>query len=121
MKVLRTILGVIAGYAIFAVSAVLLFQLTGVDAHADASIGFMIFTIAYGIVFSFLGGVAAYLIARTGTLMVNHILATLMAAFAAFSWFSSAGNHYTQIAAVFLFAPASLFGGIYYSRRKTKQ
>ena len=43
---------------------------------------------------------------------VNIVLAVIMAAFAAFSFFNSTGEHYTQISAIFLFAPASLIGGI---------
>ena len=121
MNAVRIVLGVIAGYAIFVVSAVLLFQLSRVDPHADPSIGFMLITIAYGVVFGFLGGLVAQLIAGTRRLTVNYVLAAVMAGFAAFSWFKSAGNHYSQIAAVFLFAPASLFGGILYSRRGAKQ
>jgi hypothetical protein len=120
MNAMRVILGVIAGYIIFVVSAVLLFQLSGVDAHADPSIGFMMIVIAYGIAFGFLGGLVAQLIAGTRTLTVNYTLAAIMAGFAAFSWFKSTGNHYSQVAAVFLFAPASLFGGIFYNRLLVK-
>jgi hypothetical protein len=120
MNAIRTILGVIAGYAIFVVSAVLLFQLAGVDAHADPSIGFMMIAIGCGIAFGFLGGLVAQLVGGSRKLTVNYILAAIMAGFAAFSWFKTAGNHYSQIAAVFLFAPASLFGGLFYIRRRSK-
>ncbi len=111
MKILRTTLGVIAGYAIFVISAVLLFQLSGIDAHADPTLGVALLTISFGLVFSFLGGFTAHWISGTKSLTVNYILAFILAGFAAFSFFKSSGNHYTQVAAIFLFAPASLLGG----------
>lgn len=109
MKILRIILGVITGYAIFVISAVLLFQLSGIDPHADAPWSLIALVIMYGIVFSFGGGYLANWISRT--LTANYILAIVMAAFAAFSLFKTSGNHYSQLAAIFLFAPASILGG----------
>jgi hypothetical protein len=117
MKVFRTIVGVILGYAIFVVSAVLLFRLSAVDPRADPGIGFMMLTIAYGIAFGFLGGLVAQAISGTRQLTVNYVLAGIMAGFAAFSLFKTSGNHYSQIAAIFLFAPASVLGGLLYIRR----
>jgi hypothetical protein len=111
MKIVRNILGVIAGYLIFAVSAVVLFIVNGIDAHAEPTMGFMIAVMAYGVVFAFIGGYAAKLIATTRTMTANFVLASIMAGFAAFSLIMSTGNHYTQIAAIFLFAPMSLLGG----------
>ncbi|WOK09395.1 hypothetical protein RT717_12170 [Imperialibacter roseus] len=121
MKVFRNILAVVIGYLVFAVSAVLLFQLSGIDPHNDPSVGVMALTIAYGIVFSFLGGLLAQPISGSGKLTVNYFLAGLMAGFAAFSMFKSEGNHFTQLAAIFLFAPASALGGLSYLRRKKKE
>jgi hypothetical protein len=117
MKVFRTIVGFILGYAIFVVSAVLLFRLSGVDPHADPGIGFMILTMVYGIAFGFLGGLVAQAISGTRQLTVNYILSGIMAGFAAFSLFKTTGNHYSQIAAIFLFAPVSVLGGLLYIRR----
>jgi len=112
MKIVRNIAAVIVGYLIFAVSAVLLFNLADIDPHAETGIGTKAGVIVFGCVFACVGGYAAKLIAAANTLSVNIILAVLMAGFAAFSMFKSPGEHYTQIAAIFLFAPASLFGGI---------
>jgi hypothetical protein len=58
------------------------------------------------------------LISRTGTLTINYVLAGIMASFAAFSYFKTGGNHYSQIAAIFLFSPASVGGGLIYLKRK---
>ncbi|HEX3101402.1 MAG TPA: hypothetical protein VHQ01_06420, partial [Pyrinomonadaceae bacterium] len=111
MNVLRNIAGVIVGYLIFAVAAVMLFGISGTDPHADAGSGTMTMVILCGGAFAFVGGYVAKLIASTRTMIANFVLALIMAGFAAFSLFMSAGNHYTQIAAIFLFAPLSLFGG----------
>lgn len=56
---MRAFLAVVAGYFIFAGSAVLLFHLTNVDPHSPAAVGFEAFTIAYGLAFSSLGGFVA--------------------------------------------------------------
>jgi len=112
MKVVRNIVAVIFGYFIFAVSAVLLFKLAGIDPHAETGIGTKAGVIVLGCLFAFVGGYVAKLIAAGNSLTVNIVLAVLMAGFATFSFFKSPGEHYTQIAAVFLFAPASLISGI---------
>lgn len=117
MAIFRTTLGVITGYAIFVISAVLLFQLSGIDPHTDVSWTVIGLTVVYGAVFSFLAGFIAHLISGTRTLTANYILACIMAAFAAFSLFKTSGNHYSQLAAIFLFAPASIGGGLMRQRR----
>jgi hypothetical protein len=82
--------------------------------------GVVFLTITYGIVFSFVGGLLAQPISGSAKLTVNYFLAGLMASFAAFSMFKSEGNHFTQLAAIFLFAPAFLLGGMTYLKRKKK-
>lgn len=114
---LRNIIAVIVGYAIFVISAVLLFQLSGIDPHADPSLGFIIITIVYGVLFSFTGGLLTQLISKSGKLTINYILAGIIAGFATFSLFKTTGNHYSQLAAIFLFAPASILGGFIYVRK----
>jgi hypothetical protein len=120
MNILRNILAVISGYAIFVVSALLLFKLSGVDAHADPSSGFISMTIIYGILFSFIGGFLTQFVSKAGKLTVNYVLAAIIAGFAAFSLFQTTGNHYSQFSAIFLFAPASILGGLTYLRRSKK-
>src|SRR5947207_2514017 len=108
---IRKIIGVIAGYAIFAASALALFNLSGHDPHADPTIVFAILTAVYGAVFSFIGGLVTQLIARTNNLLVNYILAWIIAGFALFSLFKTDGNHWTQVMAIFIFGPAAILGG----------
>lgn len=119
MKIARNILGLIAGYLIFAVSAVLLFKLSGIDPHAEASASLIAGVVVFGAVFAFIGGFVAKLIAASRTLIVNIVLAVLMAGFAAFSLTKSDGSHYTQLAAIFIFAPVSLVGGILRKRMES--
>jgi hypothetical protein len=118
MNLIRNILAVILGYAVFVISGLLLFKLSGTDAHADPSTGFIILTVAYGILFSFLGGALVQIVSPSGKLGINYVLAVILAGFAAFSFFKSTGNHYSQLAAIFLFTPASILGGLVYLRRK---
>lgn len=120
MKIAKNILAVITGYAVFVISAVLLFQLSGIDPHADPSIGIIFLTISYGLLFSLLGGLLTQLISKAGKLTINYILAIIMAGFATFSLFKATGNHYSQLAAIFLFAPASISGGLLYLKKIKK-
>jgi hypothetical protein len=120
MNILRSTLAVISGYAIFVISAVLLFQLSGIDPHADPSIGIIVLTLGYGLVFSFLGGLVTQVISASGRLTINYVLAGVIAGFAAFSLFKTTGNHYSQLAAIFLFAPSSVLGGLNYIKKQKK-
>lgn len=112
MSVFRNVFGVIVGYLVFAVSAVLLFSLAGIDPHAAAGLGTQAGIIAFGAFFAFAGGYIGKLIAAARSIIPNLVLALIMAGFAGFSFFKSPGEHYTQLAAIFLFAPMSLLGGI---------
>lgn len=118
----QKILGVIVGYAIFATTSLVLFKLSGQNPHADPTVSFVIVTIIYGGIFSFIAGFIAQLIARTKNLNVNYILAFILAfilaGFAAFSFFKSSGNHWTQLTAILVFAPVSILGGLFFLRRR---
>ena len=120
MSILRRIVSVILGYATFVISAVLLFQLSGIDPHADPTIGVIILTMTCGLAFSFFGGLLTQLISRTGKLTINYVLAGVIAGFATFSLFKTTGNHYSQIGAIFLFAPSSILGGLTYLKKLNK-
>jgi len=115
---LRKILAILAGYAIFVLAAVLLFQISGVDPHSDPSILFLIGVITCGVLSSVTGGFTVQLIAKDKKLVLNYVLAIIIAGFAIFSFLKTTGNHYSQIAAVFLFAPLSIVGGYFAIQRK---
>src|SRR5215472_4900681 len=109
---MRTVLAVVAGYLIFAGSAVLLFHLTNVDPHSPAALSFKTFTIAYGLAFAFLSGFVAGNIAWRTDLVCGIALALVIAVGATISMLArpGAGALWTQSAALLLFAPASLAG-----------
>ncbi|QKJ63746.1 hypothetical protein [Flavobacterium sp. M31R6] len=110
---MKQILGVITGYAIFVISSVLLFRLSGVKPHVEASVAFMFLTFIYGTAFSFLSGLVTQIIAKTKNLKVNYILFIIMAGFATFSLFKSDGTSWTQLLAIFVFSPISILGGLF--------
>ena len=109
---IRKILAVIVGYAIFVITSLLLFKISGQKPHADAANFFIICSAIYGALFSIIAGYATNLISKSSTLNVNYILALLIAGFASFSLFKSEGNHWTQILAIVIFAPISILGGM---------
>lgn len=108
---IRKILSIIAGYALFAVSSVLLFKITAHQPHKDASLSFKCVTIVYGLFFSILSGYVVQIIARQKKLNLNYILALVMFLLATASLWMSAGSHWTQLQAMFIFAPSSILGG----------
>jgi hypothetical protein len=116
----KQILGIIAGYTIFVISSVLLFRLSGVKPHSEASVTFMFLTFVYGTVFSFISGLVTQTISKTKNLKVNYILFVIMAGFAAFSLFKSDGSSWTQLLAIFIFAPISILGGLFMIKKNIK-
>lgn len=114
---IRLILGVIAGYAIFVISSILLFRFSEVNPHEEASKLFMVLTFVYGTVFSFISGLVTQLIAKTRNLKVNYVLFVIMASFATFSLFKSGGSSWTQLLAIFVFSPISVLGGLFWIKR----
>src|SRR6187431_1872777 len=61
MALIRSVLSVLAGYLLFAISAYSIFRLSGRPPHEEAPLLFMAGSSAFGMVFAFLGG---YLAAR---------------------------------------------------------
>lgn len=114
---IRKILAVLAGYAIFVISSLLLFNLSGQKPHAEAPMVFKLLTLIYGGAFSVLSGYVLRLIAKNRNLNLNYILAVIIAGFATFSLFSASGSHWTQLLAIFIFAPASILGGKLYRNK----
>ena len=115
---IKKVLSVIIGYTIFVISSLALFKFSGVKPHTSASTSFMILTAIYGAFFSFISGVVTRWIAKD--LLLNYILAAIIAGFATFSMFKSEGNHWTQLLAIFIFAPISFVGGFFYKNRASR-
>ena len=119
-KMIRKISSVIASYAIFALSSVLLFNLTGHHPHQDAPAAFKIATVIYGVFFSALAGFVLPLMAGEKKPALNFILALVIFLLAAISLITSKGSHWTQLFAMLIFAPASILGG-YLKNRSTRR
>ena len=114
---IRIILAIITGYTIFVITSLTFFKVSGQNPHADATPLFIIGTAIYGVISSFISGLITKLISKTKNLRINYILAFIIAGFATFSFFKAEGNHWTQILAIFIFAPISILGGLFYNKR----
>ncbi len=117
---IRKILSILVGYILFVVTSILLFKISGQDPHQPSTLNFQLLTALYGALFSFLSGLVVPVIARTKTINLNYILAFIIAGFASFSLIKSEGSHWSQLFAILIFAPASIFGGLFYNRRYNK-
>ncbi len=114
---MRTIAGVIIGWLMFVLSAVLLFRLAGQEPHAPATTKFMIGSIIYGVGFGFLGGLVAASIAKrraagfaVGTIIALGAIVSLLA--------QPSGARWSPVSALVLMAPAAALGGAI--RRRSK-
>lgn len=111
---MRTVVAVVLGYMVFAVSAVLLFQLTHRAPHAQTTLGFGILATAYGIVFAAIAGWIAYRLAGRVDLVAPIGVAIIMVLGATVSLIASWRQpaHWSQWTAIFLMAPAAIAGGM---------
>ncbi len=110
---LRSVAAVAAGYFVFAASAVMLFQLSGVDPHAPTSAGFKIGNVVWGVVFALVAGWLTARVAarRPGTHAA--VLALLIALGAVVSLLASrSASSWSQASALLFMAPAAWIGGI---------
>jgi RsiW-degrading membrane proteinase PrsW (M82 family) len=111
--VLRSIAAVVAGYVVFGASAAILFSLTGRDPHAPAPMAFLIWTTIYGMVFAAAGGCAAAAIAPRKPRVHAAIVGALIALGAVVSLVAAPSDaRWSQLAALFLMAPAAAAGGM---------
>jgi hypothetical protein len=107
----RSVFAVIAGYLVFGLSAVLLFQIAGVDPHVDTRLGFKIFSVAYGVVFALGAGWLAARLAPGRPLFHAAIVSVIIAVAATGSLVGASGAKWSQLAALLLMTPAVLLGG----------
>jgi len=115
---MRSIVAVLAGYAVFAVSALLLFRFSGQDPHGDASATFKAMAILVGTAGAIIGGYVAGSLAKRSPVGHASALALLMAVIASWSLHASPVKAaiWTQVSALFFMAPAAILGGILCSR-----
>jgi hypothetical protein len=109
----RSVLAVLFGYMVFAISAFAVFQLSGQAPHAVASVPFMLVNVASGMVFALAGGYVAGWLAGRRPLAHSLAMAALLAVGAGVSLASTLGHGavWTQVAALTLMAPSAVVGG----------
>ena len=117
---IHSIIAIIAGYVVFAVSAVILFIISGFNPHAEVPLWFLATATIYGMFFAALGGYLAALIANRKGLLHSGILTLVIIAGATGSLLSSPGNEaiWSQVSAILLMAPSAMLGGYIRSRSK---
>lgn len=112
MIMLRSIGAVVAGYLVFAVSAVALFQLTGRNPHAPQPLWFIVAVTLYGMLFAALGGLLAVRLSASRSLRHAMALAGVVALGATVSLLTSpaADATWSQWTALALMAPSAYAG-----------
>ena len=113
MNIARSILAVVVGYLIFATSAFAFFQVSGQPPHQVAPLPIMLESIAFGMVFSLLGGYVAAWLAQRRPVAHGVAVAVVLAIGAAVSLLSTLGKGavWSQVAALTLMAPCAVVGG----------
>lgn len=109
----RSVFAIVAGYLVFGVSAALLFSLSGRDPHAAPSAQFAVVSVTYGVLFAGLAGFVAASLSRRRPVLHAGILAAILAAVALLSLALQfrTGSVWSELATLFLMAPAALIGG----------
>src|SRR5262245_18828132 len=99
---LRSVGAVVVGYLVFGISAGFLFRAAGQDPHASATTAFIVLSTLYGMVFAFLGGLAATTMAGIQSLVPAVAVAVLIAAGAIVSLLArpGAGEIWSQLGAL---------------------
>jgi hypothetical protein len=113
MLLFRSAVAVLVGYAVFAVSAGALFQLSGQDPHGEATAPFKIVAVVYGVAFALLGGYVGGWIGSRSPFAHGLVIAGILALGAGVSLLATVGHGYiwSQITALTAMAPAAALGG----------
>ena len=113
LTVTRSIVSVIIGYLIFALTAFGLFQISGRPPHQAAPLWFMLGTVIYGCVFALIGGYVAAWLCKRRPLAHGIAVAIVLALGAGVSLLSTLGKGavWSQVAALALMAPSAALGG----------
>ena len=116
---MRLLLGIVAGYLVFALSAVFLFQLTAQRPHDAASVLFMVGGTAYGMCFAVLAGYVATAVHGKRGMRAAAAVAGIIAISALLSFLGSGENTYTwsMLATLIFIAPMTPLGAVLYLRR----
>jgi hypothetical protein len=116
---LRSIAAVAAGYFIFAVSAVLLFQLSGQAPHADAPLAFKIAAAVWGAVFALVAGWLTGHVSVRKPAAHAAAVAVVIALGAIVSIAARPSDAlWSQLSALVVMAPCAWLGGVLAARAK---
>ena len=116
---LRSIGAVAAGYFVFALSAVLLFQLSGQQPHADAPLAFKIASVVWGAVFAMVAGwLAAHVSVRRPATHAAAVAAVMALGSLIALALRPADAIWSEIAVLVVMAPCAWLGGLLAARRK---
>lgn len=114
MRILRSLVGVVVGYLLFAVSTFSIFRIAGRDPHQNQDFVFVAVSVTLGMAFAFAGGyVAAVIAGRKARLHGGAVAAVLaLGAVAPIMSQRGAGSIWSQAAAIALMAPSAFRGGL---------
>ena len=110
---MRSVIAIAAGYLIFALSAVALFQLTGQRPHEVADPTFILTSVLYGCLFALIAGyVAARLAPRHPRLHAAGVgLVIAVGAILSLAMRGSGTESWSQVAAIMFMAPGAAAAG----------
>jgi hypothetical protein len=116
---MRTLLSVFVGYAIFVVSALVLFRITGAVPQAQVTTAFVIISTLNGMFFAAVGGYVATAIARGKSPVPALALFGVIAVLGVIALVGKAEGttQLLKLATVFLMSPMALVGGLLRLRR----
>jgi len=118
---LRSIGAVVAGYFVFAASAVLLFQMSGRDPHADLPFTFKVASTIWGAVFALVGGWLAAHVSVSRPATHAAVVAAVIAIGALLSlMLDPSGARWSQLSAIVVMAPSAWLGGVLAAKRKAE-
>ena len=117
---MRSVVAIVVGYLVFGVSSAILFAASGQDPRVLPTPGFLVCSIVYGAAFAAFGGYLAARIANCKPLLHAGLVAAIIAtgAIVAMIVERQASSLRSQIAVLFVMAPAALAGGISESAMK---
>jgi surface polysaccharide O-acyltransferase-like enzyme len=115
----KSVLAVLVGYLVFGISAILLFQVAGVDPQQEPQFGFRIWSTLYGVFFALAGGYIAARIAGKKEVTHASAVACILAVIATVSLIAQPGHGllWSQIAALGFMTPAAILGGVVRARQ----
>lgn len=117
MQVLRSMLAVLLGYAIFGVSGRLLLQVAGIDPHRPESFFGMLLSVLFGAFVAFFAGYAAGFIAGQKPLIHAMSISILLGFGAVMSMIIGGGSSWTMVSTVIVSIPMTFFGAYAYMRK----